>query len=149
MTHAPEAARQDRVESALLKLVDATLSRYPGYVATKQLALVGVGSSANFVAAIVRRSPEHFTRVGLIDGGFEAWSNVDSARFVQAGGMALLAVNSDEPRRPQAMRVTATVKALGARVRLEPPVGAAEGTAPKSSASTPTHELLSWLMMTE
>lgn len=156
MTNAPDEARQNRVESALLKLVDATLSKYPGYVASKQLALVGIGTAAPIVPAIVRRSPEHFTRVGLIEGGFGTWTNVDSAHFVQAGGKALLVVNSDESRRPQAMRVIATVKALGARVRLEPPFRTKDGeaTAAKDSTTTgstatPTPELLSWLMTTE
>lgn len=156
---ASDTSRQNRVEAGLLKRVDATLSKYPNYIAPKQLALVGVGLEASSVAPIVRRSPEHFTRVGLLDGGFEAWTNVDSARFVQAGGKALLAVNSDERRRPQAMRVTATIKALGVRVRLEPQVLAREseaatvnGSATKDSAtkdSVPTHELLNWLMTVE
>jgi hypothetical protein len=138
-TDAADVSATDRAESRLMRAVDATLSRYPGQVAPRQLALVGVGTAADAVVAIVRRSPEHFTRVGLIEGGFEAWSSVDSARFAQAGGKAFLVVSSDAAH-SEATRVTATVKALGVRARYE-----SAARASKASLA----ELLHWLMKDE
>lgn len=146
-SRAPVGAEDGFVASALRAALRVTKRKFGRYVASKDLALVGVDDGADAVAPIVRRSPEVFARIALLDGGFRHWTAVDSARFVNAGGQAIVARCETRICRGDAKRVIATVHALGTAARLEP-VGMSDDAIAGAGALPPqeSHQLLRWLL---
>jgi len=124
--------------SALRAALHSIKRKFGRYVATTDLALVGVGSGSEKVAPIVRQVPDYFQRVALLDGGFRQWTSVDSARFIAAGGKAMLARCLQDACRSEAMRVVATIKASGIATRIELEL--------TPSADTASAVALAWLM---
>jgi hypothetical protein len=152
-------AASDLVASALRASLRVVKNRFNRYVSSSSISLGGVGDAADSVAPIVRRNPESFPRVALLEGGFGRWTAVDSARFAQAGGKAFCARCSVEGCRSEASRVIATLKALGVPTRFafdegrHPPASGGGGASARH-AGTSDHvadasELLGWLLATE
>lgn len=147
----PAAASSDLVASELRAAMRETKRKFGQYVAKKELALVGLGEAADAIAPIVRRDPEVFQRIALLDGGFAAWTAVDSSRFAGGGGKALLARCSLPGCRDDAMRVIATVRALGIATQLLPEmlikeIASAHAGAKGRAAEEPQPLLLKWLL---
>jgi hypothetical protein len=142
---ASAAGESELVASSLKAALHSVKRKFGQYVASKDLALVGVGDGAEVVASIVRQVPDFFHRVALIDAGFRPWTSVDSVRFIGAGGKALFARCTNEACRKDAMRVVATVKASGIAARLEP-----EGNTVGATEAPPDLGLaLAWLIHAE
>lgn len=136
----------NEIEAALRAAVRNVRDKYGAYVQPKELAMVGVGeAAAESAVPIVRSAPESFTRVALLDGGFKAWSNVDSARFAAAGARAFLARCLRPSCRADAKRVVVTLKSAGTatRLELEPSLG---GVAGAFEPTPSTQELIRWLL---
>ncbi|MGE5786354.1 MAG: hypothetical protein ACM3ZE_17280 [Myxococcales bacterium] len=140
-------AAWDEVDASLRAAVRDVKSKYGDYVQSKELTMVGLGEAAELAVPIVRRAPEFFPRVALLNGGLKAWTNVDSARFA-AGAKAFLAHCSQPSCRADAKRVIVTLKNAGVATRLEldPPLS---GVAGMAQHPPPTHELLRWLLSAE
>ena len=114
-----EASGQiDWYERELRVALRATKRKFGGYVSAQTVTLVGLAPAAEAVVALVRKTPALFSRIALVNGGFGSWSAVDSARFAQIQGSRALLVCDSKDCELQASRVTATLRASGAAVRL-------------------------------
>jgi hypothetical protein len=141
----PVEVENDWIASTLQASLRVAKRKYGQYIA-KELALVGIGDAADIAVSIVRKSPEVFHRVALIDGGFRLWSSVDAVRFVGHGAKALLVQCIEDACRNDAMRVTATVRVSGVATRLESEVSAAGSPGAGATPATPLPLLLKWLL---
>jgi hypothetical protein len=108
----------DWYERELRVALRATKRKFGGYVAAQTVTLVGLAPAAEAVVALARKTPSLFSRIALVNGGFSSWSAVDSARFAQVQGSRALLVCESKDCELQASRVTATLRASGAAVRL-------------------------------
>jgi hypothetical protein len=139
----------ESISSSLQAALRMAMHSYGRYVSSKELALVGVDEGAAAVAPIVREAPDFFRRVALLGGGFQFWSSVDSVRFVRAGAKALLARCTREQCRGEAMRVVATVRALGTATRLVPEVSLGGVAGGGADPADEPHLLLRWLLVAD
>ncbi|MGC4066273.1 MAG: hypothetical protein QM784_16870 [Polyangiaceae bacterium] len=116
---AEDDGRNPKAAEAELRAALRNLKRRFGeYVTAEGLVLIGVRSGAEDTAAMTRASEGFFTRVALIDGGFESWSAVDSASFARKANARALLICSSERCQLDATRVTASLRASGADTRL-------------------------------
>jgi hypothetical protein len=142
-------AASDLVGSALRASLRVVRARFSRYLVPGAIGFGGVGEAAAMVAPIVRRNPEVFSRVVLIDGGFAAWTAVDSARFAKAGGIAFGAWCTEESCRVEASRVIATLKALGLATSLHDPGAADRAVAGAASYKQSPSSLLDFVLSVE
>lgn len=93
----PAPTQPDRlsaVQKALRASLVAVRRRFGDYISPGPVVLIGVRTSAAPAVSVLRQEPAFFARVGLVDGGFSAWTSGTATIFAKRGGKRVLLVCS-------------------------------------------------------
>jgi hypothetical protein len=102
---AVDAGRVDR-RGPLRALLRELKQKFTAHVASGSVALIGVGKYTEDVLGLVREEPSFFSRVVLVDGGYERFSSAEASLFSSRGGKKLLFVCGTQACRVQAGHVS-------------------------------------------